>query len=171
MVLDNINPLVRTAVITDLFMLERDVKGMWGKNFEEDLAEQKSGIHSCFLAFSNSKIIGSGFIRWAGPRDARANVLFPEAPEIYRFEVQEKLRSKGIGQKIIVAMEKEAKKRGYHAISLGVGHENTRAYSLYKKIGFTDTSLTDYYDEYFYPTADGGTKKARDLCRYLIKSI
>jgi len=152
-------------------MMTRDIKASWGKSFEEDLAEQDAGLHSCFIAILKGEIIGSGFIRWAGPRDEVAVQLFPEAPEIYRLEVRQEFRSKGLGTKLIAAMEAAARDNGRHSISLGVDYENPRAYDLYKRLGFEDSELTEYYDEYLYPTVDGQTATARDLCRYLVKQI
>ena len=165
------DPVVRMASTADIPMLERDVRGVWGGSFETDLEQQDAGLHSCFIAVVDSEILGSGFIRWAGPRDPEASRLFPAAPEIYRLAVKEERRSQGIGTLLIAAMEQDAQGKGYRSVSLGVGHENPRAYSLYKRLGFADTTLTEYYDEYFYPTPDGKTAKARDLCRYLVKNF
>ena len=152
-------------------MMNRDVKASWGKSFEEDLAEQDSGLHSCFIAILGAKVIGCGFIRWAGPRDEAAIRLFPDSPEIYRLDVRQEFRSKGIGTKLIEAMESSASVKGFQSVSLGVDYDNPRAYKLYKRLGFEDTELTEYYDEYIYPISEGKTATARDLCRYLVKQI
>lgn len=136
-----------------------------------ELEEQARGKHSLFICADDGEILGSGFIRWFGPRDPEAMRLFPNAPEIYRLEVRETHRSLGIGRSLIAEMEAEATVRGFREVSLGVGHENPRALSLYRELGFEDTELEEYFDEYEYPLEDGGLGVARDLCRYMIKRL
>ena len=43
--------------------------------------------------------------------------------------------------------------------------------ALYQTLGYQDTALTEYFDEYEYPLEDGGFGLARDLCRYLVKAL
>jgi ribosomal protein S18 acetylase RimI-like enzyme len=163
--------VIRIATHSDIPLMERDVKGSWGKPFEDDLKEQDAGIHSCFISVLDDCIVGSGFIRWHGPRDPEAFHLFPESPEIYRLAVLEEFQARGNGQALIAAMEDKARQKGFRSVSLGVGHENVRANNLYKRLGYQDTELVEYWDEYDYPTPDGKTATARDLCRYLVKSL
>jgi ribosomal protein S18 acetylase RimI-like enzyme len=162
---------IRQARAEDLKLLDRYVKPAVGKTFKQDLDEQARDEHALFIASAKEEIFGWGFIRWHGPRDPKAKQLFPEAPEIYRLEVRESHRSQGIGRSLIAGMEAHAVARGFKAISLGVGHENPKAYSLYQELGFEDTELEEYFDEYQYPLKDGGFGTARDLCRYLVKRI
>lgn len=159
----------READQADLILMKRDVKPSSGRTFEDELADQAAGTQSCFLALSENRALGWGFIRWLGPRDVEAARLFPDSPEIYRLEVLAEHRSAGIGRRLIAAMEASAANRGYQSVSLGVDHANTRAYALYRAIGYVDTALTEYFDEYDYPLPGGGTATARDLCRYLVK--
>jgi len=162
---------IRQAGNEDLELLRRDVKPAVGRTFEKELEEQSRGIHSLFIAVNENDVVGWGFVRWAGPRDIQAEELFPDAPEIYRLEVREKYRSSGIGRRLIAEMEAVAVLRGFSEVSLGVDHENPRAYSLYKELGFGDTELDEYFDEYQYPLKEGGFETARDLCRYLVKQL
>ncbi len=136
-----------------------------------ELEEQARGERSLLISVQEGAILGWGFIRWLGPRDPEALRLFPDAPEIYRLEVREAHRSAGLGRALINAMIEQAAARGFPAVSLGVGHENPRAYALYRQLGFADTELEAYYDEYQYPLEEGGYGTARDLCRYLLKHI
>ncbi len=163
--------MIRQAQPADLGLLERDIKPAVGRTLGMELDAQERGEHSLFIAIERDEILGWGFIRWLGPRDPEAMRLFPKAPEIYRLEVREPHRSSGIGRSLIKEMATQAGGRGFVEVSLGVGHENPRAYSLYKALGFEDTDLAEYIDEYEYPLEDGGFGVARDLCRYLIKRI
>lgn len=163
--------VIRAVTPADIPVLDQQVKAAFGRTFNQELAEQEQGIHSLFIAAAGAQVYGWSFIRWLGPRDPEAAELFPDAPEIYRLEVLEQHRSGGIGQRIIEALEDEARARSYRAISLGVGHENPRAYALYQRLGYQNTSLDAYYDEYDYPLSDGEVGHAKDLCRYLVKPL
>ena len=68
-------------------------------------------------------------------------------------------------------MVSQAASKGFKEVSLGVGYENPKAYSLYRELGFEDTELEEYFDEYQYPLEGGGLGVARDLCRYLVKRL
>ena len=162
---------IRQAVVADLPLIEQDLKPAVGRTFQQELDEQDRNEHSLFIAADQSELVGWGFIRWLGPRNAEAMRLFPDAPEIYRLEVREAFRSAGLGRLLIEALESEARSRGFHEVSLGVGHENPRAYRLYQSLGYQDTVLTEYSDEYQYPLEGGGFGFARDLCRYLVKQL
>ena len=163
--------LIRQAVVTDLQRLKRDAKAAVGRSFELELEEQANGIHSLFIAGEDDDIVGWGFIRWHGPRDPDAKRRFPGAPELYRLEVREALRSCGIGQALIADMASAAADRGFAQVSLGVAHANPRAYALYKRLGFEDTALDQYIDEYRYPLDGGGFGVARDVCRFMVKRL
>jgi len=163
---------IRTASERDLSSLNRDVKAAIGRTFEQELADQADGIHSLFLALDpKGAVLGSGFIHWAGPRDQQALALFPDAPEIFRLDVVARYRGQGIGTQLVSAMENSARGRRYSLVSLGVAHDNPRACRLYRQMGYEDTALSEYYDEYRYPAEDGSIRIARDLCRYLVKSL
>lgn len=171
MALDVMSVEFRQAERTDIAVLERDLKAAVGRTIEMELEEQREGIHSIYIAIAESTVVGWGFIRWLGPRDAAAMDMFPRAPEIFRLEVLDEYRSAGIGRRLIAAMGSAATSRGYSEVSLGVAHANPRAYSLYKRIGFEDTKLDEYFDEYQYPLEGGGYAVARDRCRYMIKQL
>lgn len=153
----------------DLPLLEREGKAAVDCSFAEEYSAQCRGEQSIYIAVADGHLLGSGFIRWLGPRDPEAQALCPDAPEILRLEVAETMQSKGIGTKLIAALCSAAKGRGFNAVSLGVAHENPRAFALYRRLGFEQTPLTEYYDEYQYPLEGGGYGVARDLCRYLVK--
>jgi ribosomal protein S18 acetylase RimI-like enzyme len=163
--------VIRQAALADLPLIERDLKPAVGRTFQQELDEQDRDEHSLFITVDAGELLGWGFIRWLGPRDAEALRLFPKAPEIYRLEVRAPFRSTGLGRLLIGAMESEAVREGFREVSLGVGHENPRAYALYQTLGYQDTALTEYFDEYEYPLEDGGFGLARDICRYLVKVL
>ena len=166
-----LNIEIRQAEPADLDRIKRDLKGIASRSFEQELEEQAQGILSFFLSLDRDKVIGCGFIRWHGPRHPAAQQLFPNAPEIYRLEVHRTFRSYGIGQALMAKMEEAAAAQGYEAVSLGVAHQNWRAYSLYTKLGYADTQLNAYDDEQRYQREDGGFDVVKTRCRYMLKPL
>jgi len=47
-------------------------------------------------------------------------------------------RSRGIGTRLIASAEKMARERGFREVCVGVDIENTRARSLYERLGYRD---------------------------------
>ncbi|MEM8766113.1 MAG: GNAT family N-acetyltransferase [Pseudomonadota bacterium] len=162
---------IREARRADVGLLEAEGKAAVGRPFSLELDAQDRGEQSIFLALAAGSLLGSGFIRWLGPRDPAAFALLPEAPEIFRLEVLEGRRSQGIGTALLRSIEAAARERGFKAVSLGVAHANPRAEALYRNLGYADMGLDEYYDEYPYPLERGGYGTARDLCRYLRKPL
>lgn len=167
-------PAVTVISLVDadnLPLLESEGKAAAERSFADEYADQRRGEHSIFIATEDGRLIGSGFIRWLGPRDSDARALCPDAPEIFRLEVIREYQSRGVGTRLIEALSEAAQEKGFDAVSLGVAHDNPRAYTLYQRLGFLDTDLVEYYDEYRYPLEEGGWGVARDLCRYLVKPL
>lgn len=165
----NIN--IRIAKQRETGSLSKQVYSAYGRTFHDEFNDQLKGIHSIFIAYKGRKVIGSGFVRWAGPRDEGIRARYPEAPEIYRLLVADDYRSMGIGSAMIEAMEEEAIRRGFRQVSLGVSHTNPRAYQLYLRSGYVLSEITEYDDEYQLQHADGSVETIRDPCRYLVKDF
>lgn len=162
---------IREATINDVSLMTRDMKPTWGRSFHDELKDQSAGVQSCFIAIADNRIDGSGFIRWAGPRPKIASRLFPSVCEIFRLFVREGKRSRNIGAQLVHAMETAARDREFTDVSVGVVRNNARAYEFYKRLGFRDTEITAYCDEYKYRAANGEPAIARHLCRYLLKEL
>ena len=162
---------IRQVQQADLALLDQYVKAAPGRTVQQELDDQTQGLQSIYIVLKARQVIGWGFVFWRGPRDSGAAALFPAAPEIFRLEVIEAERSRGIGRQLINHMERAIAANGFAHSSLGVAHANPRAYALYQALGYEDTSLTHYYDEYDYLLPSGELQHARDLCRYLIKPL
>ena len=165
------NAEIRIATEADLPSLKWGIKPSFGRSIQVEFDDQEQGQQSIFIALIQGTLVGSGFLRWMGPRDETISTLFPDTPEIFRLDVDEQRRSQGIGSALIAVMEEEARRRGYTRLGLGVAHENPRALALYERVGFERTAITSYYDEYKYQIGDGPVETARDLCRFLTKPI
>jgi len=174
---------IRTARLTDLAALEQQLDGSTGRTMTQELDDQTRGLHSLYIAYLDADqssaapnnpprhIVGSGYIRWLGPRPPEAYQVYPDAPEIYRLGVTPSHQSRGIGTALIQAMHSAAEARGYLAVSLGVAMANPRARSLYQELGYQPSAIVEYEDRYLVETETGETKMIVDPCTYLIRNL
>ena len=179
--------VIREATRTDLALLERDLDGSTGRTMSDELKDQNAGKHSLFIAIAHEnieadsnqleqgrdsvQILGGGFIRWLGPRAKEVYERYPETPEIYRLGVNPAYQSRGIGQRLIAAMEAAAVEQGYQGASLGVALANPRAQSLYTRLGYRTSSISQYDDRYQVIDQNGEFITIVDPCTFLIKDL
>ena len=145
------------------------IHNAYGRTIEDELADQENGVHSLYLGFSGEALIGAGFIRWLGPRPEEALARYPNTPEIFRVGIDPEFQSRGIGTGLIRLLEAEAGSRGYSSVGLGVSHANVRARKLYLRLGYVDTDIRDYVDEYQYTNEAGQVMTAQDRCCFMLK--
>ena len=106
----------------DLVILEKS----WGvlEPFEKRLNSMLKNESSFFIVWQNKKPIGHGRIWWEN------------VPIIEDMHIDENLRSKGIGTRLLNYLEDEIKKRDFSEIKLFVEIENKLAEKLYLKKGY-----------------------------------
>ncbi len=63
-----------------------------------------------------------------------------DAGTLWQLVVHEQLRSLGLGSYLISEMEKRVKKRGLKQVVIGVEENNTRAWRLYRSLGYKEFS-------------------------------
>lgn len=61
----------------------------------------------------------------------------PGAAVLFQFDTKEELRGLGLGTALVAAAEKRIVRRGIRTAELGVELENTRARSLYERLGYS----------------------------------
>jgi GNAT superfamily N-acetyltransferase len=137
----------------------------------DDLDWQQTGAVTQLVAWQDCTPVGSGFIHWPGPRDASIATRLPACPEIFRLEVVEKHRSKGVGTALIRALEALALARGFGCVGLGVGTGNPRARVLYERLGYRRVKGSAYIDRREYPDADGRRRVSEEPCIFMTKQL
>ena len=60
---------------------------------------------------------------------------------IAELAVSEAMRGRGVGTRLIAAMEELARERGYRTVVIGVLAQNTRVKGLYHRLGFRDYAV------------------------------
>ena len=97
---------------------------------------QVSGQSGVFLVISlNGTPVGCGAVR----------LIAPDTGELKRMYVAPAVRGKGLGRRLIAALEAEARALGARRLVLETGTRQTAAITLYRATGFRPIPL---YDEY-----------------------
>lgn len=141
------------------------------RSHEDDLNWQRTGAVTEVVAWDDSSPVGSGFIHWTGPRDPSIAKLVPDCPEIFRLEVLETHRSKGIGAALVRELESIAQARGLTRVGLGVGIANHRARRLYERLGYRLAEAPQYVDRCRRPGSDGQPIVSEEPCVYMTKDL
>jgi len=93
----------------------------------------------CMAAYGCGRLTGSMVLLFrSGTRSAR----------VYSLAVSPEDRGRGIGRRLMVRAEKEARLRGCTKMRLEVRMDNVPAIRLYEQLGFVDTQvLPGYYED------------------------
>lgn len=94
----------------------------------KDFGKEKDDI--CFVAETNSKIIGAVWVR-----DMKDYGHIEDGVPSFAISLYKPYRNFGIGTKLMKTMLSELKQRGYKKTSLAVQKENY-AIKMYRKVGF-----------------------------------
>jgi GNAT superfamily N-acetyltransferase len=154
----------------DLTAIETVLRPAPFRTHADDLAWQRSGAITQIVAWRGSRPVGSGFIHWSGPRDAAIAERLPGCPEIFRLEVLQEYRSRGVGAGIVSTLEELARARGVAQLGLGVAIENARARALYERLEYALLDAPPYIDRADFPHA-AERLTVEEWCVFMVKSL
>ena len=107
--------------------LDQELKLIYGSSQEEfDEFNIIVNIETVIIAYKDNTAAGCGCFKTFDKNTA----------ELKRMFVDDQFRGKGIGEAILIELEKWAKESGYSSIVLETGTVQTGAVALYKKHGY-----------------------------------
>lgn len=124
------------------------------KNYENELIE--SGISANVAAINaketfhnflpNGKDTPNNYLYYVYDQDVRVGFIWygfrsKNSAFIYDFFVEETMRGKGYGKKVMFECEKDAKEKGAKEMKLHVFGHNKLARALYESIGYEPTNI------------------------------
>lgn len=133
----------------------------------ERLDAQERG-KACYLVGGDPAhpVLGYGLLLWNG--DAR----HPDQPILCDLLVRPEWRGQGLGTRLLHHAESLCRARGIFTIGLGVNpHDNPRALTLYKRLGYRETGEAPYCDVYAVTDKHGERRLYEDTCLFLIKDL
>jgi GNAT superfamily N-acetyltransferase len=102
-------------------------------------ARQQEGNSVYLIAWLAEVPVGHLDLWWQAAEDCpSAQQFLTGCPELNGIAVLPEYRSRGIGTRLIRAAEQMARERGFREVCVGVEPRNTRARSLYERLGYQD---------------------------------
>lgn len=137
---------------------EKDLPGL---EWEGEYTHFKRLYHETFLRTltgstlmwiavdQNQKVIGQVFIQLDSANTSLADGS--NRAYLFGFRVREVFRSQGIGRQMMEFVENDLIHRGYKILCLNVARKNTRAFTLYRRLGYNlvgpDPGVWSYQDD------------------------
>ena len=134
-------------------------------------ARQKDGRLTYLIAWRGGIPIGHTMTRWEGTTDAFVAERISGCAHVEDLFVMPKLRSRGIGTRILAHAERLAAERGFTQIGLAVGIDNPRARALYERLGYEDTGFGAFEIGGTYTDRRGQRREWLEVCEYLVKGL
>ncbi len=163
---------VKPATHDDLIGLERAFPFGPPEKHAERLDRQKRDAVVYLIAWYAGRPVGHGLLKWAGAEEEPiASYLQGQCPDVEDLFVLDAFRSKSVGRQILFNAEHLVKERGYPQIGLSVDVKNTRAWILYKRMGYRETHLGEHYERGEYVDQHGQPQLWEETCIYLVKKL
>jgi GNAT superfamily N-acetyltransferase len=93
-----------------------------------------------------------------------------DCAEINGLGVVRRYQGKGVGSRLIAEAESLSRGRGVFQIGVAIGTDNTRAASLYDRLGYADWGKGNYVTAWTEVEA-GRERVVREHVRYLLKQL
>jgi GNAT superfamily N-acetyltransferase len=163
---------VRQAEKKELTSLELAFPFGPAEKHAERLERQNRGEVLYLIAWYKGEPVGHALLKWQGASEVHIMAYFEgQCPDVEDLYVKASMRSKSVGRQILRKAEHLAKLRGYIRIGLSVDVGNTRAKTLYTRLGYQDAQLGEHYERGEYIDADGHLQQWEEKCTYLIKTL
>ncbi len=130
---------IRICSERDVVLLARQFSSGSSHVHDFRYTRQQEGHSTYLIAWLGDAPVGHLDLWWQGAEDCPiAQQYLSGCPELNGIVVLPECRSQGIGTRLIAAAEKMARERGFREVCVGVNIENTRARSLYERLGYRD---------------------------------
>jgi GNAT superfamily N-acetyltransferase len=165
--------VVRPIARDDLPTLERHIDQDFGNRdkHRRRLALQEEGRATYLVAWLAGLPVGHALLRWEGAADEPVRSALPGCADVEDLFVVPGLRSRGIGSRLLEAVERLAGGRGCARIGMSVDVANVRARELYEHRGYRDVGLGTFVLHGTWVDRDGSERAWAETCTYLVKPL
>lgn len=130
---------IRICSERDIDLLARQFSSGTPRVHAFRFARQQDRRSTYLIAWLRDVPVGHLDLWWQAAEDSpSAQQHLAGHAELNGIVVLPEYRSQGIGTRLIAAAEQMARERGFREVCVGVDIENTRARSLYERLGYRD---------------------------------
>ena len=160
---------VEPASEGDVGILTRRLPRPRAKHLER-LERQRRGEALYLIAWRDGEPVGHALLKSPGAVDLAPGKRAGCA-EIEDLFVVVAYRRQGVGRRLLVVAEREARRRRFGKLGLAVGVENLAARRLYQRQGFVDTGYGEFVLFGSLTGEDGTRRQWEETCVYLVKQL
>jgi GNAT superfamily N-acetyltransferase len=120
------------------------------------------GHQTYLVAWDGDEPVGQAHIAWV-----RTKLGVPEAQDVF---VREERRREGIGEAVMLAVERAAADRGHRQVSLSYGIANAAARTFYERLGYREAGIEPQHVQGTIMVRSGPLE-VDDTLIYLVKDL
>ena len=164
---------IRPIAAEDVAILIKRIAFDWGapQKHSKRFEMQEKGDAVYLVAWYEELPVGHLLLKWQGTADDPLAPDIRDCPDLEDLFVCPGYRSGGIGTRLLECAEQAVENKGYALIGLAVGVDNSRARSLYERLGYRSTGTGQYETGGVYIDKDGSEKSWTEVCVYLTKQL
>jgi GNAT superfamily N-acetyltransferase len=132
-------------------------------------AAHESGAATFLVAWLEGMPAGYLLLKWTGADERVVHRLIGDCPELNGITVAPALQSHGIGTQLIRKAETLVRARGIARVGLAVGLANSRARSLYERLGYSSWDHGSF--EVSWEAPDHPMGRESETCVYMLKEL
>jgi GNAT superfamily N-acetyltransferase len=158
---------IRRVRATDLEILVREL----GQRpfFDDRMSRQDKERGMLLAAWRDARPVGVVYLWLEAADEEELGTHLPGTPILNHLEVHPAHRGRGIGTKLVEAVERRARKLGCASLALAVEVTNLRAAQLYERLGYVEWRHGELR---CYGLADGASDELRvEICRVMVKAL
>lgn len=169
--MDKIAVEIRPLAGAEIGLFEQHIAFGPPEKHRERFARQRQGTVVYLVAWRENLPVGHVLLKWDGSTDEPMASELDNCPDIEDLFVNPDYRSRGVGSRLLDAVENLVRQQGYSRVGLDVGVENVRARSLYERRGYQASAFGEYRESGRYVDRDGREQSWEEDCIYVIKRL
>jgi ribosomal protein S18 acetylase RimI-like enzyme len=163
---------VRPLTAEDLPLVQQALPPEHPEAHVRRLSDQRAGRVTYLVAWAGHQAVGHAIVRWGGTTNPELRWLLDVRephPYLEALLVHPAYRSRSIGSQILEASEELVRSRGRHQLGLAVAVDNSRARTLYRRLGYRDLGIGEFANAWSYVDEHGNEVGEIEICAYLVK--
>ena len=133
------------------------------------LQQQNRGV--LLVAWHGAEPVGTVYVWIDEAEEPELRRHLPGVPLLVHLRVAEAVQNNGVGTALVAEAERQLRRRGYSSVALGVGPDDHRAESFYRRLRYAEWSHGEIPTRSEFADGDGDWVSTADRCRVFAKNL